>query len=169
MRDITKVSDVEAGLKVIIEGKNGPKEGVIRKVLSSMDNEKGIKVQLDTGDKGRIIELLGQVPLNKIDNEKKKSINFSEKIDKPIVIDIEDNFSSDLKSSIISDNQVKFEVVTKFFHPIYCRALKGDIAGIVIFKVNAIDVNLAIYKINLYLTKFCISKDLKYEVVKINK
>lgn len=168
MRDITKVKDIEIGLKVIIDSRNGAKEGIISKILTSKDNDKGIKVEIESGDKGRIIQILSEEPIR--DKATKQKINVDEKIEKPIVIDIDrvEIANVDEKKLINMKNQRQFEVVTKFFQSTYCKSLKSDIRGIVIFKVKAIEVNIAIHKINIYLKKFCLSKDLKYEVIKVN-
>lgn len=167
MRDFRKLSDVIKGLKVVIDSRNGAKEGVITSILTTRDNEKGIKVELDTGDKGRILQILEDEPI-KIEEGTKPTIEIEENITKPIIIEIDEVLGEGKEKMIDVENQRKFEVVTKFFQSAYCKVVKSDIYGIVIFKVNAIEISIAIYKINMFLKKYCLTTDLKYEVIKVN-
>ena len=167
MRDCRKLSDVIKGLKVVIDSRNGAKEGIITSILTTRDNDKGIKVELDTGDKGRIIQILEDEPI-KTEEGTKSTIEIEENITEPIIIEIDKVLGEGKEKMIDAENQKKFEVVTKFFQPAYCKVVKSDIYGIVIFKVNAIEISIAIYKINMFLKKYCLTKDLKYEVIKVN-
>lgn len=170
MIDVTKVKDIKVGLRVLINTRDGDYEGVISKILSSIDNAKGIKVQLESGEKGRIIKVLGLKEVNKpqIKDEVVYLNDVEPKGEESVVIDI-DNSDIKHKENLFSNtfNQINYMVTTKFFQSTYCRAIKSDIQGIVIFKVKAAEVSIAIYKINLYLKKFCLTKDLKYEVIKV--
>ena len=169
MKDLTKVKDIEKGMKVKITDVGfNEVEGIVTDVLSSFDNKKGIKVRLESGEKGRIKEILNEnlVTVNKV--EKKQTINIKEDFTKPIVIDVDKLEIENVNKQNIIGVKKQFEVVTKFFQATYCKSLKSDIYGIVIFRVKALDVNMAVYKINLYLKKYCLTKDIKYEVIKIN-
>lgn len=166
MTDITKVKDIHIGMKVEISASSGPVIGIVSKILTSIDNIKGIKVQLDTGEKGRITKIINEHSVKVKKQETKKILNIKE-IDKPIIINIENSdISKEFKSQLESMKQINYTITTKFFQSAYCRSLKSDIYGIVIFKVKAVNITIAIHKINLYLKKFCLTKDLKYEVVK---
>lgn len=167
MRNPTKVNDIIEGLEVLIDTDKGRIQGIIKKILTTRDNNKGIKVELITGEKGRINKILNENPI-KIANKENK-VKIDKNFDKPIFIEIQDEIENVDKNHLINiANQRNFEIVTKFFQSTYCKAVKEDIYGIVIFKVKAIEVNMAIYKINMFLKKFCLTKDLKYEVIKVN-
>lgn len=85
------------------------------------------------------------------------------------VIDIKNmNLTKQDRINLFSQfNQRSFSVITKFFKSTYLTSLNKKISGIVIFKVRAVNITLAIYKINLYLKKYAIDKDLKYSIIRI--
>lgn len=169
MKDHTKVSDVERGDLVNIATGQGAVQGRVEKILTTRDNRKGIKVELHNGERGRIIafieeeDLKSPIPEMKPENESKVLSNIQEHT----VIEIKDTDIEINENMLFSEKDNRdFEVVTKFFREAYIRKIKNNVYGIVIFKVKAFDLNIAVYKINLYLKTYCASKDLKYEVIK---
>lgn len=58
MDETTQLRYFKIGLYVVIETKNGDeKRGFIQKILSKKDDERGIRVQLKTGEFGHVIEI----------------------------------------------------------------------------------------------------------------
>lgn len=58
MDETTQLRYFKIGLYVVIETKNGDeKRGFIQKILSKKDDERGIRVQLKTGELGHVIEI----------------------------------------------------------------------------------------------------------------
>lgn len=167
--DKTKISDVTKGISVKIAAKGGLSVGIVTEILSKIDNEKGIKVKLDNNETGRIIEI---IPIENIEEaktsvipkkKKKKGANNKEEV---TIVDLREQPEEiDNQSSIFMEHK-DFEVTTKFFKPVYCKSIKRLLCGIVIFRVKAAELNVSIFKINLYLRKYCIDKDLKYRVVR---
>lgn len=169
MRDPKLFADAAPGLLVSIATGHGAMQGKIKTVLTTRDNPKGVKVELETGEKGRILQYIEEKdlikPLKEVPVEDDKKV--LEQISDNTVIEIEDTDIQIDESLIFTDKDTKkFEVVTKFFKQTYIKKIKNDVYGIVIFKVNAYDLNIAVYKINLYLKTYCVSKDVKYEVIK---
>lgn len=169
MKDPSKVSDAKIGDIVSIATGYGAKEGRILKVLTTRDNPKGIKVELETGERGRIITYVKEselkAPLPEIKKVEDKKV--LKEVQDHTVIKIRDTDIEINERLIFSEDDNKdFEVVTKFFNQTYIKKIKNDVYGIVVFKVRAFDLNIAIYKINLYLKTYCVSKDVKYEVIK---
>lgn len=168
MKNPALVSDAQIGDLVSIATGFGAKQGRILKVLTTRDNNKGVKIELESGEKGRILSYLTEdeliKPIPEIKKEEKKPL---EKIEDHAIIEIMDSDIKIDEDILFSEHDNKdFEVVTKFFKQTYIKKIKNDVFGIVIFKVKAYDLNIAIYKINLYLKTYCVSKDVKYEVIK---
>lgn len=170
MRDATKYKDIVTGLKVEIENREGLFQGIITEVLTNRDNPKGIKVRLDSGVNGRIKKIIEDIEPPEIKNETdnvESNIKIKEVKDHT-VISISDN--DILPNNVQAKFNIpikKYSVTTKFFKAVYCKKVHDELKGIVIFIVNGENINIAVYKINKYLKKFCISKDIKYEVIKV--
>lgn len=168
MKDRKKVSDVKVDLMVEVSCAEGRVQGKIIEVLSTVDNNRGIKVKLDNGIKGRVQSFLSE---NEVDTNKRilpvEENPVIKEVKEEMVITIEDSVIEYNKGKLFSkeDNRL-FEVTTRFFRPAYIKPIKNDIFGIVLFKVKGYDLNMAMYKINLYLQKFCITKDIKYKIIK---
>jgi len=158
--DTTKISDIKKNMHVKIITQSGESSGLIKEVLSKRDNPRGVKVLLDNGDTGRITEILSK------ETTTSKHIIDKHSAKDSTVIDINDDIDLHIKKNGLFNNNKNFIVTTKFFKPAYCKSIKQMLHGIVIFKLQAPELNISIYKINLYLKKYCVDKDLKYRIIK---
>lgn len=164
MRDATKVSDIVTGLKVEIESKGELQTGIITEILTTRDNPRGIRVRIDNGASGRIKQIIDE---NLITTVKVVKDNVVSDIKKNTIINISDD---EILPFIKAGGQLlikEYSVTTKFFKAIYCKKVHEELNGIVIFKVKGENINIAVYKINKFLKKFCVTKDIKYEVIKV--
>lgn len=62
---------------------------------------------------------------------------------------------------------IPYLITAKIYKAIYCKKIEDNIQGETIFKVNAESIDVALYKVNKFLTKLCADTDVKYEVIKV--
>lgn len=161
-----RLADLQVGFTVKLD--NG-EIGTISRILSTKDNPRGVKVVLDqSGVKGRVVEIISK-RISQISNKKVILNSKSLKEKQHFVIDIDkvDIQEKEKQQLFTNSSQKQFVVTTRFFQPAYLKTVKSEVFGVVIFKVKALSVSMAIYKINIYLNKFSLIKDLKYEVTNI--